>query len=163
MAEAFDPLRLTPSASLNRVVIADLPGVNLPTDIRQKRAGELLSADALGGIIRARAEELQLPMQHSTLDDRDLPHRFGECLIGSSPLCVRELASDIARRFASRMGYVLLTLKRGDVVNRAARPEWNDSYWSHWAKLEHVAFGGGLLQGPLGARFTSDLAEFWST
>src|SRR6476660_401689 len=140
MADAFDPLRLKPSASLNRVVIADLPGMDLPQDVRKKRAGELLSADALSNLIRARADELLLSLRPAPLDDGDLPRRLGECLAGSSPQCVRDVATDIARRFATRMGYLLLTLKRGDVVNRAARPEWNDLNWEHWSKLENVAF-----------------------
>jgi hypothetical protein len=47
------------------------------------------------------------------------------------------------------MGYVLLTLRRGDAINRAARSEWDDSYWHHWGRIEQVRLGGGLVSGQL--------------
>ena len=46
-----------------------------------------------------------------------------------------------------RIGYLLLTLKRGGEANRQARPEWNDTYWQHWAGITHVWLGGGLVSG----------------
>ena len=44
----------------------------------------------------------------------------------------------------------MLTLKRGDAVNRAARPEWDDSYWGYWAGIRQIWVGGGVLSGRLG-------------
>jgi len=48
------------------------------------------------------------------------------------------------------MGYLLLVLKRGDEINRAARDEWDDSDWRHWSEIEQVWLGGGLVSGRLG-------------
>jgi hypothetical protein len=48
------------------------------------------------------------------------------------------------------LGYILLALKRGDAVNRAARPEWDEYHWQHWSGIRHVWLGGGLTSGQLG-------------
>ena len=63
---------------------------------------------------------------------------------------MRAAADRVARRYARRLGYLLLTLKRGDPVNRAARPEWDDTYWAHWAGIRRVWLGGGIMSGRLG-------------
>jgi hypothetical protein len=63
---------------------------------------------------------------------------------------VREAATEIARTFGRNLGYVLLTLKRGDDANRRARPEWGTAHWDRWAGIERVWLGGGLVSGNLG-------------
>ncbi len=46
--------------------------------------------------------------------------------------------------------YVILALRRGDPVNRRARPDWDDSYWAHWAAVTTIDIAGGLVSGQLG-------------
>jgi hypothetical protein len=59
-------------------------------------------------------------------------------------------ADEAARRFGERLGWLIVTLKRGDPASRAARPDWDDSYWSHWATIRQVYLGGGVVSGSLG-------------
>jgi hypothetical protein len=149
MIEPFDPQHLTPAASLNRLRIVDLPGVDLPTDVRGKTGYELASAAALSAMIREDFPQL------ASLDDRELPIQFDRFF--ESPAAER-----IARRLAQNVGYLLATLKRGDGVNRAVRSDCDETFWNHWAKIETVHFGGGLLSGNLGRRFADDLGAFWA-
>jgi len=59
--------------------------------------------------------------------------------------------SDIlARRFGERLGWLLVTLRRGDPPSRGVRPDWDDSYWQHWAGISTVYLGGGIVSGRLG-------------
>jgi len=84
-----------------------------------------------------------------SLPDGELRLAFEGCL-ASEQRAVRTTAERIARRIGRNLGYVLLTLKRGDAVNRAARPEWDNSYWRHWGGINRVWLGGGLVSGRLG-------------
>jgi len=142
----FDPHRLTPSASLNRVMLVDLPGLAVDAGVRGKTGFQLASADALTGLIRWRASELGLDPD---CDGHELRLAFDGCL-GSPEARVRTTAQAIGRCIGRNLGYLLLTLKRGDAVNRAARAEWDESYWRHWGRVERVWLGGGLVGGRLG-------------
>ncbi len=57
----------------------------------------------------------------------------------------------MATRWERRLGHVVLTLKHGDRTSRTARPDWDDTYWKHWASIHRVWIGGGLVNGHLGA------------
>ena len=45
-----------------------------------------------------------------------------------------------------------MTLRRGDAASRAVRPDWDDTYWRHWAGISTVYLGGGIVSGRLGPR-----------
>jgi hypothetical protein len=139
-------MELDPSWSLNRVVIADLPGLGGLEDVKGKTAYELLSAQALARLIRERRISLRLGPQ---LSDHQLRLAFDACL-ESEVSSIQESARKIAQTFGRYLGYVLLTLKRGDQINRDARPEWNRSHWSQWAGIKRAWLGGGLVSGHLG-------------
>src|SRR4051794_36574098 len=55
------------------------------------------------------------------------------------------IGDEAARRFGERLGWLLATLKRGDPASRSARPDWDDSYWRHWASVKTVYLGGGVV------------------
>jgi hypothetical protein len=55
-----------------------------------------------------------------------------------------------ARRFGERLGWLLVTLRLGDPASRAARPDWDDSYWRHWAAISTCYLAGGVVSGKLG-------------
>jgi hypothetical protein len=144
----LDLQRLTPSISLNRVQIVDLPGLDpaIVPQVKGKTASQLVSATVLAQLIRQRAERLQL---NPHLDDHALCMVLDQCLT-SPDVAVRTAAEAIGQRIGRNLGYVLLALHRGDALNRAARAEWDDSYWDHWHGIKRVWLGGGLVSGWLG-------------
>jgi hypothetical protein len=142
----LDPQHLTPSASLNRVRIVDLPGLSVDPEVRDRTGFELVSASALVKLIRQHVTHLELD---STGNDHELQLALDRCL-NSQDAAVRATAERVGRRIGRNLGYVLLTLKRGDSVNRATRGEWDDSYWEHWAGIKQVWLGGGMVSGRLG-------------
>ena len=146
----LDPRNLTPDASLNRVRVMDLPNLAVDAGVKGKTGYELVSAATLARLIRPYCSVFQL---NPTLSDRDLNRAFDRCLSGddggSNP-SVRKVAAAIAQRIGRNLGYLLLTLKRGDWVNREARSEWDASYWDHWAGINNIRLGGGLVKGGLG-------------
>ena len=142
----LDPQRLTPSVSLNRVRLVDLPGLAVDTNVKGKTGFDLVSAVALARLIRQHAGSLQLD---PNLNDDALRLALDSCFV-SPDATVRAAADAIGRRIGRNLGYILLTLKRGDAVNRAARTEWDDSYWHHWGRIKRVWLGGGLVGGRLG-------------
>ena len=134
----LDPCHLTPAASLNRVPLQAPDGEIV-------KAFDLLSAAALAELVRREAGPLGLPAVAAS--PRDLP----TCLESPDP-GVREAAEGIAEEYGSRLGMLLGTLRSGDGASRAARPEWDDSYWDRWARTTTVVLGGGLVCGSFGRR-----------
>lgn len=56
----------------------------------------------------------------------------------------------VTRRFGERLGWLIATLRRGDAPSRAARSDWDASYWQQWAGISTVYVGGGIGGGALG-------------
>lgn len=139
----FDPARPNWHNSMNRVVIADLPG--LPAELRGIRSYNLLCAEALTALIKARRDDLHIAPD---IPDAELPIRLNACFQHANQ---RVAAEEIAAEYGRRLGWMLATLKRGDPVNRAVRDDWNETYWAYWATIERVILGGGLISGELGA------------
>ncbi len=140
---SLDPANLTPTASLNRVPFTALPGVPIPPTYINRTAFDLLSAQSITDRIRA------LPLDVSRL--ADLLPAFDQCFLAEDST-IRRMAEDIAQDVGYALGCLLLTLKLGDTVSRTKRPEWDESYWTYWANVEHVWFGGGMVSGNLGNR-----------
>jgi hypothetical protein len=137
---------LDPTWSLNRVVIAGLPGLDLPETLKGRTAYDFLSAPALAQRIREQAPALRLDPE---LDDDRLRLALGGCL-RSADAAVQRAAHDLATSVGRDLGYVLLVLKRGDAINRAARPEWDVGHWARWGAVRRAWLGGGLLSGGMG-------------
>lgn len=153
MVIPFDPHHITPHVSMNRVKIVDLPGLNIPDEIKGKTGFQLLSSQAL-------IERIQALQYTPETVLSELPILFDRCLTSENP-AERAAAEGIGRQWGRNLGYLLLTLKRGDSVNRAARDEWDDSYWDYWAKIKCVWLGGGQVSGNLGKHIrTHALAVF---
>ncbi len=130
------------SPSLNRLRIIDLPGFAAVLPYRNQTGYGLLSQRALRHLISVHHIDLKLKP--------DAPlHRIDACF-ESDDLIVRETAVAIAEEYGRRLGIVLLTLKRGDAINRAARPAWDERHWALWAGVDTVWLGGGLVAGHLG-------------
>lgn len=145
----LDPYHLTPSASLNRLRIIDLPGWVLEADVKGKTGYDLLSAHYLSDLIRQHADCLALSTDELAVDDRTLPVVLDRCF-ESGTESVRAAAREVAFIVGRNLAYLLLTLKGGDFVNRAARDDWDASYWDYWRTIQTVWLGGGLVSGYLG-------------
>jgi hypothetical protein len=131
---------------MNRVQIVDLPGLVVDPEVKGRNGYQLVSATALARLIRQIAGRLQLD---PSMEDHELRLALDGCLV-CEDAPVRTAAEMVGRRLGRNLGTILLTLKRGDAVNRAARAEWDDSYWSHWGGIDRAWLGGGLVSGHLG-------------
>lgn len=154
-----------PHVSVNRVRIADLPGLCLDDVVRGQAAYHLLSKEAVVLYALEQAHLLQLPpalLEDSPAAYRDLPLVVDGALSSSEPM-KRAAAEHIARRLGRNLAYILLTLHRGDACNRVLRPDWTATEWDLWASIQSVRLGGGLVRGLLGKRLveyaTALLAE----
>ncbi|MBN2003221.1 MAG: hypothetical protein JXA21_07670 [Anaerolineae bacterium] len=147
----------------------DLPGIPLDAGVAGAYAYSLLSAPAIVTYAREFADGLCLPARYRDGDPdtaevrREVPRYVDACLDSDSG-SVRAAAEAVARRLGRNLGYILLTLHRGDAVNRTARADWSASEWSHWATIRRIWLGGGVLSGGLGRRLLDHsralLAEF---
>ncbi|MDQ3640025.1 MAG: hypothetical protein M3450_00820 [Actinomycetota bacterium] len=137
LGEAFDPQRLTGEASLQRVVIASLPGG--PTDIAGRPAAEVCSRDALAGLM------LDTPGLPAPQPGR-LADQLGE-LRSSAEDTVRELAGGVLRAYGVRLGALLATLMNPDTPAQQGGTPVRRAYLEHWLGIERVWLGGGLLVG----------------
>jgi len=141
---------------VNRVRIMDLPGVALEPEVRGRTAADLLSTAALAERLRPDAVALGLSAQ-AAAEPAHLVRAFDGCFVAEDPVC-RALAEQHADCFGRFLGYLLVTLRRGDVPNRQARAEWDDTYWAHWAAVRRVVLGGGICSGHLGRRVARSAA-----
>src|SRR5215210_6263355 len=107
----LDPYQLTPSASLNRLRIVDLPGVAVDPDVRGKTGYDLLSASALADCVCRYAVALGLGSGGE--DVAAVLQGFDRCLASDDP-AIRSTAEGIAARFGRRLSYLIQTLQRGD-------------------------------------------------
>jgi hypothetical protein len=142
--DAFDPLLLTPTASLNRLRIFDAPPSERWDD-QGRLAHDLLSRDALVAEITRNAHPLHL----DATDPSTMLRRFERCFHSADDR-VLQGANAIARRWGERFATLVLVLERGDARHRAARPDWGGPRWEHWASIEQIWMGGGLCAGPFG-------------
>jgi hypothetical protein len=143
------------NASINRVRIVDLPGITVDEVVIGEQAYNLLSAPAIVSYTLAHADALDLPFRYRTGNvnrielRRDLPRFLDSCLTSPQQV-VRETAYAISRQLGRNLGFLLLTLHRGDKVNRDARSDWSPREWDQWHTIRQVYIGGGIVSGRLG-------------
>ena len=140
----LDPYHLTPAASLNRVRLASGPELSLPPHLEGKAAGDVLRAEAVRVLIRAAAERHGLAPP-STTSISGLIYRWLESKDADERLVAREVVLEHGLRVAS----LIAVLKHGEPSARAARREWDYSYWRHWSAIESVFLCGGLATAQL--------------
>lgn len=147
---ALDPYHLTPAASINRVRLVDAPG--LPDDLRGKTAYDLLGRQAIINRMLAACPELSA-LPPATLPD--LPRYFDTHYVAVG----HPAAETVIETTAAYLAYVLLTLNMGTPASRAARPDWDASYWEYWAQVRQIIFGGGLAAGLFGQQVIARTAD----
>lgn len=157
----LDPLRLNPSASLNRLRIMNIPGMELDPEVRGKTGYELVSTQYMTTQILKSADSLKLSAEEISGEQREIPILLNRCL-SSDDANVQSAAHGIVELFGRNLAYLLLTLKRGDLINREARADWDSSYWDHWATIRKIWLGGGLLSGEVGKLALSTMREIFA-
>ncbi|MCB8985055.1 MAG: hypothetical protein H6659_14585 [Ardenticatenaceae bacterium] len=132
--------------SMNQVRLVDLPGVPIPLAWRSKTGYQLLGSRALAAQIRRQAGLFHLP---ANLPDADLIRRLDACFTEGDQT-IHTAAWAVAEENGRKLALHLLTLLRGDPVNRAVRPDWQAEQWDFWAQIRTVYTGGGIMAGHLG-------------
>jgi hypothetical protein len=140
----FDPLRLSNFASLNRTRLADAAVID--PALRGKAAQDLLSARALHGAVAERAGALGLEAERRR--GKDLLPAFDQRL-ASMDEGVRTAAVELAVRFGTYLGYLLVSLTAGPST-AGVDDELAPAYRAHWSGVGHVVLGGGVVSGRLG-------------
>jgi hypothetical protein len=144
----FDPREITPNASLNRVRIIDLPGLSpryaLRHEERGKTAYELLGAKAIFDLMCAHATALKLPLPLPPAPTKDFMRLMHACY-QSPDETVSKTALYVRATVHRRIALLLAALRRGDAMNREARPEWDETYWDYWHSVPTIVLGGGTL------------------
>lgn len=164
------PFETPPSASLNRVQIIDLPGLPLDEAVRGLRGDELVSNRVLMALAAEHADTLGLPaddlppvtpmLTQSDVRVRDRVSRVVDVALESDNPARRAAAESIARRLGRNLGWLLVTLHRGDAANRTVRPDWQAADWEQWGAVRRVWLGGGLSSGRLGEIIAAEARRF---
>lgn len=145
----LENMRPTDNTSLNRLRVIDIPDIPVDPEVKGKRGLRLMSADNLIKEIKKESKYLDLDLE--SIADVKLPVYLNKAL-ESEELKVRLTAENIARRLGRNLAFILLTLKRGDQVNKDARSDWEDQHWDYWQQVENIIFAGGLCNSSLGQR-----------
>lgn len=138
---------LTSACSINRVKIAKLPVYGVDDSIEGLTVKEFFSTKLVIEAVRANAADLQIDVEKYS--SSSLPLVLEERL-KSENKAVAAKARKIIERFGNRLGLLFLTLKLGDVENRAARADWTNEHWDYWAQLSDIILVGGLASGDFG-------------
>lgn len=157
MIESLIPHQLTPAASLNRLVISQLPGTIAHADLMDRRASTLVGAEAVLALIRLSAKALHLEPEMLEAPTPELFAAFDACL-ESDNMRIQAAAHRVARQFARNLAALLIVLRRGDERNRATRPDWDATYWDYWASVPRIWLGGGLIRGHLRDTLIHDIS-----
>ena len=149
----LDPYNLTPAASLNRVRLVSGAGLVLPAHIEGFTAYGLLGAVAYTELMREAD-----PDGVETTGGTNLTE-IVEAWSRSRSTASREAAAYVTREYASRLAFLMATLKLGSHQAREARPEWDESYWRHWATIERLCLAGGLATRAIASAASEKLSD----
>ena len=119
---------LSTNASINKLIIAKMPGCTVAQPLAGKSAQEIFSTDLLIQEIKNNAKQLQIDI--SALEEKYLPLYLENCL-ESADSNVRAAAHSIMKLFGERLAVILLCLKEGSPENRSARSDWTTEEWDY--------------------------------
>lgn len=138
-----------PYASINVLQIIDLPGLEIEEEIKGKKVSQIFSTSTLIEEIKKNAKKLKINL--SLVEDKLLPNLLSEKLLDKNEE-IKETAESIVKKFGERLAVILLTLKRGDIVNKIIKDNWTNKHWDYWKKNKNVILVGGLASGLLGEK-----------
>lgn len=151
---------LSSRCSLNRGVLAKLPAEGFERGIEGRTFREIFSTQAIADEMRRLAPRYGLSF--SGTPDGSLPKVLSDGLV-SGDAVFHQFSERVAKKFGSRLGLILLTLKTGEEENRLARADWDDDCWRFWSKLDTVILTGGLASSMLGRRFKEYILNVFDT
>lgn len=145
---------VTSLCSVNRSIISYIPVKGIADDAVGKSANQIFSAQLISQEIKRLAKIRGVNIGSYT--DADLPKFLDDASL-SNDVMTCSVADAVVRKFGNRLGVILLTLKQGHRLNKAARYDWSDKHWSYWAELKTVILTGGLSGGLLGRRLKEQI------
>ena len=134
--EGFDPARLTPDASLNKLVIGRAPGAQ-PAHFGQN-GGDLLGRDAV----------VRLVQQRCGVDVRR--DAVSDWLVAQIAADRAEGAAGVVDEVGDRLASLVATLR--DPATAVTATGRRRTYLEVWPSLGEVILGGGLMKGVAGER-----------
>lgn len=129
----LNPQHMTPTASLNRVVVSS-PN----PDLHGKTGYQVISAKAM----------TELVTQHGSYPPAD--DYMAWILLDAALVIGEAFAEPVMNGLGEGLAALLTTLTQGPTFSREARPEWDESYWAHWGQVRRVVLGGGVVSGNIG-------------
>lgn len=135
------------NASINKLIIAEMPACTVTQPLAGKSAQDIFSTDLFIQEIKNASDQLQIHVD--SLEEKSLPLHLENSLESDDPL-VRAAAHDILKLFGERLAVILLCLKEGSPANRRARADWGEAEWDYWNSLKRIILVGGLASPPLG-------------
>jgi hypothetical protein len=129
----FDPQHLTTDASINRLIIAAVPGV--PARLAGQQAYAILSADAVAMVAAGHGIAVA---REAIADDLSAALHAADPRERSAALAV---AAEVGLRVAS----LLSTLHDPGTASVQGWNAWRRAYLQHWATVEEIHLAGGLL------------------
>ncbi|GKX67495.1 hypothetical protein [Inconstantimicrobium mannanitabidum] len=144
------------NTSINKLIIRKMPIDKVKQDLEGKAAIDIFSTELFIEEIKIRSEMLRLDL--NCIDEKKLPQYLNQCL-ESNNVIVKDTANDIIKLFGERLAIILLTLKKGENINRLGRKDWDDSNWEYWNQLKNVILVGGLSSERLGEKLKFYIEE----
>lgn len=138
---------LSLNASINKLVLEEISNYEIDEDLIGKSALEVFSNSLFIKEIKKNSEDLKLNLEK--IAEKDFVQYLDKCL-ESEDEAVKGKALEIVSLFGTRLGVILLTLKKGEVKARKNREDWDIDNWRFWSQLENVILVGGLASSNIG-------------
>lgn len=137
------------NASINKLLIEKMPTDKVKQDLQGKTALDIFSTELFIEEIKKNSKDLKLDID--SIEEKMLPQYLNECL-ESDDISVKGVANNIVKLFGERLAVILLTLKKGEKINRLKRNDWDDRNWDYWGELENIILVGGLSSSKIGEK-----------
>ncbi|MFA6075425.1 MAG: hypothetical protein WCV63_04875 [Negativicutes bacterium] len=133
------------SASLNKILMVEIPGFPYSRQIAGHSAQAVLSSEAIATLVR---EAFDLPNDTPRSAAIGVLHRQ----LVEDRFEVRERAELVCEEIALNIGCLLLILTKQNINKNAARLDWDATQWAWWQSVERVVIGGGVLAAAVGEK-----------